>query len=47
MLWKIEKKLGENENNLRKMYTNNHKKTLRTTILGSNFTGSYSKKSVL
>ena len=47
VLWKIKKKkkkkLGKNKNKLRTLKI---KKILRTASLGSNFTGSYKKKSV-
>ena len=39
------KKLGENKNKLRTIYPRNQEK-LRTASIGSNFTGSYKKRSV-
>ena len=39
------KKLGENKNKLRTIYSRNQEK-LRTASVGSNFTGSYKKRSV-
>ena len=38
-------KLGENKNKLRTIYPRNQEK-LRTASIGSNFTGSYKKRSV-
>ena len=39
------KKLAENKNKLRTIYPRNQEK-LRTASIGSNFTGSYKKRSV-